>query len=112
MVIALKLDERHMNPNGVLHGGVLMTLIDEASGGAVAASRGLEVMAQAPHATIELNVSFLSGGRPGDEIECEGRVLRIGRSVAFAEAEVRRRGRGDVIAKGRATFAIIQRRDG
>jgi acyl-coenzyme A thioesterase PaaI-like protein len=37
--------------------------------------------------------------------------LKIGRSVAFGEAEARRR-RGDVlIAKGRFTFTIIRKGD-
>jgi acyl-coenzyme A thioesterase 13 len=110
--MTLALEERHMNPNGVLHGGILATLMDEATGGVVASVRGLEVMAQAPHATVEMNVSFLAGARPGDELIVEAHTLRVGRSVAFAEAEVRRRGKGDLIAKGRFTFAILTLRRG
>ena len=112
VVMTLALEERHMNPNGVLHGGILATLMDEATGGVVASVRGLEVMAQAPHATVEMNVSFLAGARPGDELIVEAHTLRVGRSVAFAEAEVRRRGKGDLIAKGRFTFAILTLRRG
>ena len=54
--------------------------------------RGIDVMAAAPHATVDMNVSFLAGPRVGDEIVVEGRALKVGRSVAFGEAEVRRRG--------------------
>ncbi len=106
VVMSIKLEDQHMNPGGVLHGGVLTTLMDEATAHAIAIVRGLE----APLATVDMNVSFLAAARPGDELECEARTLRIGSSVAFAEAEVRRRGRGDLVAKGRFTYAILNPR--
>jgi acyl-coenzyme A thioesterase 13 len=110
VVMSIKLEGRHMNPGGVLHGGVLTTLMDEATAHAIVTVRGLEVMAEAPLATVDMNVSFLAAARPGDELECEARTLRVGRAVAFAEAEVRRRGRGDLVAKGRFTYAILNPR--
>ena len=111
-VMSLTLEEKHMNPNGVVHGGVLTTLLDEATGHAIVTIRGLEVMSEAPHVTLDMSVSFLSGARLGDELVCEARTLRIGRAVAFAEAEVRRRGSDDLVAKGRFTYAILQNRSG
>jgi len=112
VVMSLVLEEKHMNPNRVLHGGVLTTLLDEATGAAIVTIRGIEVMAESPHATVDMNVVFVSGARPGDVLVCEGRVLRVGRSIAFAEGEVRRRGTDDLIAKGQFTYAILQRRGG
>ncbi len=111
-VMSLTLEEKHMNPNGVVHGGVLTTLLDEATGHAIVTIRGLELMAEAPHVTLDMSVSFLSGARLGDELVCEGRTLRLGRSVAFAEAEVRRRGSDDIVAKGAFTYAILAKRSG
>jgi acyl-coenzyme A thioesterase PaaI-like protein len=55
-----------------------------------------------------MNASFLSGARPGDRIVVEGRVLRMGKTIAFGEAEARRNG-DRLIAKGRLTFAIRNR---
>jgi uncharacterized protein (TIGR00369 family) len=104
--IALLLEERHTNPNGVMHGGVATSLMDEVLGAVVASVRGMDVMMAAPHATVDMNVSFLAGPRTGDEVIVEGRVLKVGRRVAFGEAEMTRRGRGDLIAKGRFTFVI------
>jgi acyl-coenzyme A thioesterase 13 len=106
VVMSIKLEDRHMNPGGVVHGGVLTTLMDEATAHTIATVRGLE----APLATVDMNVSFLSGARPGDELQCEARALRVGSVVAFAEAEVRRRGRDDVVAKGRFTYVILRSR--
>jgi uncharacterized protein (TIGR00369 family) len=72
-------DESLLNPVGLVHGGVLSTLLDSAMGVAVQT----ELDARVGYATIELKVSFL---RPlpidGQEIEVRGRALK----VAFAEA--------------------------
>jgi len=103
VVMSIKLEDRHMNPGGVVHGGVLTTLMDEATAHTIATVRGLE----APLATVDMNVSFLSGARSGEELQCEARTLRVGSAVAFAEAEVRRRGRDDLVAKGRFTYMIL-----
>jgi uncharacterized protein (TIGR00369 family) len=110
--MSLVVEEKHTNPNGVMHGGVLTTLMDETLGAVVASVRGMDVMRAAPHATVEMNVSFLAGARPGDEIIVEGRALKVGRSVAFGEAEARRRGSDDLIAKGRFTYVIAGPRNG
>jgi acyl-coenzyme A thioesterase 13 len=107
--LSLVLEEKHTNPNGVTHGGVLTTLMDETLGAVIASVRGMDVRhggRAAPHETVEMNVSFLAGPRPGDEIVIEGRALKIGRSVAFGEAEARRRGKDELIAKGRFTYVI------
>jgi uncharacterized protein (TIGR00369 family) len=106
--ISLMLEPHHTNPSGVMHGGVVTTLMDEVLGGAIASVRGMEVMRAAPHATVEMNASFLAAARPGDRIVVEGRVLRLGKTVAFGEAEARR-GDGELIAKGRLTFTIRNR---
>jgi uncharacterized protein (TIGR00369 family) len=103
--ISLLLEERHTNPNGVMHGGVMTSLMDEAVGGVIAYVRGLDVMRSAPHSTVDMNVSFLSAARAGDELVVEARPIKVGRSVAFAEAEARR-GDGTLVGKGRFTFVI------
>jgi acyl-coenzyme A thioesterase 13 len=110
--MSLVVEEKHTNPNGVMHGGVLTTLMDETLGAVIATIRGMDVMQRAPHSTVEMNVSFLSSARPGDEIVVEGRALKVGRSVAFGEAEARRRGSDDLIAKGRFTYVIAGPRSG
>lgn len=104
--LSLAIEDRHTNPNGVMHGGVITTLMDEAVGAVIASVRGLDAMAAAPHSTVDMNVSFLSAARPGDDLVVEGRALKIGRSVAFAEAEAKRRGEDRLIAKGRFVFVI------
>ena len=106
--LSLVLEPHHTNPNGVMHGGVIATMMDSAMGAALGSLRGPEA-SRSPHSTVEMNASFLAGARPGDKIVVEGRVLRLGKSIAFGEAEARR---GDeLIAKGRLTFAIQRRNE-
>jgi acyl-coenzyme A thioesterase PaaI-like protein len=81
--------------------------MDSALGVSLSALRGQDARRN-PHATVEMNASFLAGARPGDRIVVEGQVLRLGKTVAFGEAEARR-GDGELIAKGRLTFTIRNR---
>ena len=114
--VGLTLEPRHTNPNGVMHGGVITTMMDSALGAALGAPGGAGA-GREPHAKVEMNARLLSGARPGDRIVVEGRVIRIGKTIAFGEAEAWRADRsadprpnGDhLIAKGRLTFAIRSR---
>ena len=76
-------DASWLNPLGLVHGGLLCTLLDSAMGVAVQTTQP----ATRGYATIELKISFLKPvPYDGSEIEARGRVLRVGRRIAFAEA--------------------------
>lgn len=108
--LALIVEEKHTNPNGVMHGGVATTLMDSAAAIALGALRGEAARQDSPHATVEMNASLIAAVRPGEKIVIEGRVLSLRRSVAFCESEVRKDSDGDLLAKGRFTFSIRARR--
>jgi len=94
--------ESFLNPLGLVHGGLLCTLLDSAMGVAVQT----EAPAGVGYATIELKVSFL---KPlpfdGREVQARGRVLQIGRRIAFAEAHVRD---ADGVLLGHATSSLAR----
>jgi len=74
------------NPIGMVHGGLLCTLLDSAAGCAV----HTRLPAGARYASIEIKVSYLQPVRADQgAIEVLGRALRVGRRVAFAEAHAR-----------------------
>lgn len=104
--MSLLVEERHTNPNGVMHGGVATALMDSAAAIALGGLRGEAARRDSPHATVEMNASLIAAVRPGERIVIEGRVLSLRRSVAFCESEVRRVSNGDLLAKGRFTFNI------
>jgi uncharacterized protein (TIGR00369 family) len=106
--MTLAVEDRHTNPNGVLHGGVITTLMDEAAGGVIAALRGVDVMIAAPHSTVDMTASFMAALRPGDTLVVEARPVKVGRSVAFVETTATKRGGSEPVSRGWFTFVIRQ----
>jgi acyl-CoA thioesterase len=79
----LTVDPAWNNPNGVLHGGVVYTLVDYSMGGAV--SPGL---AEGEHcATIEVHMNYLASVREGT-LWVDTTVVKQGRNIAFLESKV------------------------
>ena len=77
-------EARHLNINGVVHGGVYATILDTAMGGAVVSllNEG-EVTA-----TTSLYVEFLRPARKGARLRALGEVVRRGRHLAFVEGNL------------------------
>lgn len=95
-VARLNVDDRHLNRHGTVHGGAIATLADSAMGAAVwAAGSDLPV-------TIEMKVTYLEPGRPG-EVVADAQVRKHGRRVTIVECEVTQD--GELIAHAIATFA-------
>jgi len=101
-VFALVPDELHENPLGSVHGGVIATLLDSAAGCAVHS----QLPAAVGFSSIEIKVSFLSPAN-GATLEIEGRSLRVGRQVAFAEAHARTAG-GKLIGHATTSLALVR----
>lgn len=100
--VALEAGPRHVNLQGLVHGGMLATLADTAMG--LAVRTVLEPGGR--HVTVQLGVEFLSPGRAG-RIFAEGRSLKIGRQLGFAEADVVDWD-GRVLAKAHATLSVTK----
>jgi uncharacterized protein (TIGR00369 family) len=95
-------DESTFNPLGLVHGGVLSTLLDSAAGCAV----HTQLPAGVGFSSIEIKVSFLRPAK-GATLEIEGRSLRVGRQVAFAEAHARD-GDGKLVGHATTSLALIR----
>ncbi len=91
----------HANNFGIVHGGLLCTLLDVAMGTAARTVAGDAVM------TLDMQISFLSPGR--GTLVATGRVLRAGRSIIFTEAEVRAEDQA-LVAKATGIFKPVRRR--
>jgi uncharacterized protein (TIGR00369 family) len=96
-------DESVYNPIGMVHGGFLCILLDSAAGCAV----HTRLPAGVGYSSIEIKVTFLRAVRgDGSAIEVSGRVLRIGRRVAFAEAHARNAD-GDLVGHATSSIAVL-----
>lgn len=80
---AFRVENRHRNENGMIHGGMLMTLADQVLGLTVVRALGNN-----PAATVSLNCDFIDGALPGDLIEGEAVVTRITRSLVFVQGSL------------------------
>lgn len=97
-------DDSTYNPIGMVHGGWLSTLLDSAAGCAVHTL----LPAGVGYASIELKVSFLKAVRAGaGPVEVRGSVLRLGRSVAFAEAHATNAA-GELVGHATSSLAITR----
>lgn len=69
---------------GLLHNGILISLIDSACGCAVGARLGKPQRI----ATLDLRVDYLRAAAYGEDLVCEAECYRLARSVAFVRAQV------------------------
>jgi uncharacterized protein (TIGR00369 family) len=104
--LELEVGPDHVNLMGVLHGGVISSLADAATGIAMlsALDDGWS------HLTTSIQVTFLSAGRLGDRVVAHGRVVKRGRRFGYAEADVEGPG-GALLARATATFLIQPERE-
>ena len=105
--VRLDLEPHHFNPGGIVHGGVLATLLDGCIGLALRTKLGMDK----DHVTVDLNVQYISAMRAGALIG-RGKAVRVGDRVSYGDAELTSED-GRLIAKGSATFLVIpaRRRD-
>ena len=78
----LKSEARHCNRHEIVHGGLMMTMIDLAM--VVAAKETWDEQL----VTVSLNSEFVDAGRAGDLIEANGELVRRTGSMAFVRGRV------------------------
>ena len=71
-------ERRHLNIGGVVHGGMLMSFMDDVLGMTV-----WEAAGRRPVTTVQLNHHFIAPGKLGGLVIGRGEVLRTTRSVVF-----------------------------
>lgn len=101
-VATLETGERHANPMGTLHGGILCDIADAAMGMAFAST----LQADESFTTVELKINFF---RPvwKAQLKAEGKVVRRGKMVGYAECEVTDE-KGRMIAKASSTCLVLR----
>ena len=82
-LFGFKVEPKHLNRAGHLHGGMLMTLADQAMAMTARVATGGK-----RHATIELNIQFVGGVKLGEFVVAHPEVVRATRSVVFMQAKM------------------------
>lgn len=98
--VRLQLQPKHLSRAGLIHGGMVFTLLDTAMGRAV-----LHSLKSGYHSpTIEMKINYFRPAASG-MLETLGRVVNSSRQLSYAEGEVRNQ-EGKLIARATGTFFV------
>ena len=104
MTMRLAYQERLVgNPEtGVVHGGVITTLIDTVCGMSVFTRLSKIV----PIATLDLRIDYLKPATPGKDLLAEAECYKVTRNVAFVRGIAHHGDPGDPVANCAGTFMV------
>ncbi|UCF91727.1 MAG: PaaI family thioesterase [Desulfobacterales bacterium] len=101
-VLAIDLAQKHLQPFGIVHGGVLASILDAAAFWSVF----YEVEdASAGVTTVDLKLNYLAPATSGQLI-AKGRRIKLGQTLGYAEAQVVN-DKGQIVAHGTSTLMIL-----
>ena len=109
VILGLRLAKPHTNSRGLIHGGLIASLADNAmgyscgqvmSGGMGGATGGHSSLV-----TISLAVDFIGSAQIGQWLAVESEVIRTGHTICFAQSLIK--ADDAVIARANATFRVV-----
>lgn len=80
----LHIEPRHENPLGIAHGGMLVSLMDQAISMIAWSAAGRN-----PCATVQLDTHFLAPAKTGDFVVAQAEVTRMSASLVFMRGVLR-----------------------
>ncbi|WP_084419317.1 PaaI family thioesterase [Henriciella litoralis] len=100
-IMRMDASEQHLRPGGYISGPTQMTMADSVTYMAIFTRLGIVPMT----VTSNLNMNFL---RPciGSAVIAEARLLKLGRTLAVAEVEIRAEGSEKVASHAIVTYSI------
>lgn len=108
-VFGLRVQEKHINTRGFVHGGVLCSLADIAIGYNISYAE-TPPNPPMPVVTANLSLDFTGSARLGDWLDVRVDIQRRGGRLSFASAFI---WRGEErIARASAIFARLEKREG
>ena len=84
-VWTMRVDERFLNPAGIVQGGFLAAMLDSAMGASAVTGAGQRRISVA---NTEMKISFLRPAQLGSQLTCTARVLKSGKVISFLEARI------------------------
>jgi len=98
----MEASDRHANPMGTLHGGILCDIGDAAMGVAFASTLG----ENESFTTLELKINFL---KPvwNDKLRAVGKVVKKGKSVGLVECDITD-SKGSLVARLSSTCMALR----
>ena len=98
VTLEYKVKPWELNRAGFLHGGVICAMLDHTTGATASAFTGTWCP------TVDMNVRFISFGKPGDVLVAPGRIVSPGKRIFHMEASLADKASGRLIATCTATY--------
>ena len=105
--MGLRLARRHTNSRGLIHGGLIAALSDNAMGYSCAQAMGWDKSKSL--LTINLAVDFIGTAKIGQWLAIETEVIRTGSTICFAQSLIK--ADDVVIARANGTFRVMPKRE-
>jgi uncharacterized protein (TIGR00369 family) len=102
VILGLRLARPHTNSRGLIHGGLIAALADNAMGYSCAQAIGWDFSL----VTISLSVDFTGSADIGQWLAVESEVIRTGGTLCFAQCLVK--ADDAVIARASGTFRVVK----
>jgi uncharacterized protein (TIGR00369 family) len=103
VIIGVRLAKPHTNARGLIHGGLIAALADNAMGYSCAQAMGWS----ASLVTISLSVDFVGSAEIGQWLAVESDVVRTGGTICFAQSLIK--ADDAVIARASGTFRVVKK---
>ena len=103
--MGLRLAKAHTNSRGLIHGGLIAALSDNAMGYSCAQAIGWDKSKSL--LTISLAVDFIGSAEIGQWLSIEPEVIRTGSTICFAQSLIK--ADDAVIARASATFRVLSK---
>ncbi len=104
VVMGLRLAKPHTNARGLIHGGLIASLADNAMGYSCAQAMGWA----SSLVTISLAVDYVGSGQIGQWLAVESMVIKTGSTICFAQSLIK--ADGAIIARANGTFRVVPKR--
>ena len=104
VIMGLRLAKPHTNARGLIHGGLIAALADNAMGYSCAHQMG----SAASLVTISLAVDFVGSAQLGQWLAVEPEVIKTGSTICFAQSLIK--ADDVVIARADATFRVVPKK--
>ena len=108
VILGLRLAKPHTNSRGLIHGGLIAALADNAMGYSCAQVMSGVMGGPSSLVTISLAVDFIGTAQIGQWLAVESEVIRTGHTICFAQSLIK--ADEAVIARANATFRVVPKK--
>jgi len=105
VIIRLRLAKPHTNSRGLIHGGLIASLADNAMGYSCALVMGWTTSL----VTISLAVDYVGSAEIGQWLAVESEVIKTGSTICFAQSLIK--ADDTVIARANGTFRVVPKKE-